>query len=93
MLDNALNQYLLKLLGSNFSQQFNTKVIDSNDISEKPLTDADAQQYVHNSQAQVIILMQIQGSSASFTVVKDQRNQEKEKESDRYAYSPKHSRD
>lgn len=44
------------------------------------MTDQDAQDYVKNSKAMIIILMQVQGRSASFTVVKDQRHTHRDPE-------------
>lgn len=67
-----MNEYLQRLLTTSLNS-YSIVVMDSKDLGSKPVTEETIGEYIKRSSAELIILMQIQGRSASFTVIKDNR--------------------
>lgn len=72
-IDNAMGQYLTRLLGPKAMQTFRITVIDQKDLNSMGLTEEMAKDYIKKSQAKVIVVMEGDQRTASFTVVKDSR--------------------
>lgn len=75
-MDNAMSQYLQRLLGPGFENKYSITVIDSTDINKAGLSEDMAKKYILASKANLIIVLETEDRSASFTVVKDSREPE-----------------
>jgi len=53
-----MHQYLARLLSTDYMSKYSINVIDSKDINKVGLSESMARDYVHNSKAPLIIVME-----------------------------------